>query len=241
MMEELHLQTGRYLNKELAEWFGINPNSFNKCKERKLEELKNFANYHMEGKKVVIDKVLVPVYNKRGSDSYLRVKNKIDEVWDETGLDTCKRVSGEIYDILTNEDNDFNITPGTVEFYTRAGRNELYGKPFTNGGTLGRCSYLWCKKNDDGSYSMLTEEEQKIKQELQTKYFGDVSEKQIMVKAMIEAGEVSREEAWDILEEMTNMGTGNFMGFLKELQGAIGCQVVKGTLVDRNTVNFLEG
>ena len=236
----MQLQTGKYLNKDLAEWFGINPNSFNKCKEKKLEELKHFAVYHMDGKKVIIDKVIIPEYSKRGSESYQKVKNKIDEVWDDSGLDSCKRVGNEIFEILSKEDVDA-LTPSTVYSYTVKGRDELYGKPFSNGGSLGRCSYIWCKKNDDGSYSMLTEEEQKIKQELQTKYFGDVSEKQIMVKAMIEAGEVSREEAWDILEEMTNMGTGNFMGFLKELQGAIGCQVVKGTLVDRNTVNFLEG
>jgi len=41
----------------------------------------------------------------------------------------------------------------------------------------------------------LTEEEQEIKQKLQTKYFGDATEKQILVKAMVEAGEISREDA----------------------------------------------
>lgn len=72
---------------------------------------------------------------------------------------------------------------------------------------------------------------------MQTKYFGDATEKQVLVKAMVEAGEITTEEAWGILEEMTNMkGKTNFMGFLKELQGTLHCQVVRGTLVTRNNL-----
>ena len=81
---------------------------------------------------------------------------------------------------------------------------------------------------------MLSEEEKKIKEDLQIKYFGDTTEKQILVKAMIEAGEISKEEAWSVLEEMTNMKNGNFLLFLGELQEKIGCKVVRGTLVQRN-------
>lgn len=88
---------------------------------------------------------------------------------------------------------------------------------------MGNCKYLWCKKdNETGMYHFLTEEEQAIKQKLQTKYFGDATEKQILVKAMVEVGEITKEDAWDVLEEMTNMKTGNFMMFLKELQAELG-------------------
>lgn len=124
----------------------------------------------------------------------------------------------------------------TVYAYTLKGRNELYGKPFGSPGYLGKCSYIWCKKVGDGRDAQilpLTEEEQQIKQHLITKYFGDVSEKQILVKAMVESGEISKEDAWDILEEMTNMeGRGNFVAFLTELQATLNCMVIRGTYVE---------
>lgn len=228
------LKEGKISNKELAEWFGISANSFSKNKTKKLEELNFFAKYHIDEKNhIIIDEVINDSYNKLGSENYRKIKEKIDKVWNEDGLDSCSRVSEEIIEILTEEDKNFKLLPSTVYSYTREGRNELYGKPFMEGGQLGSCIYLWCKKNKDGSYSQLTEEESKIKKDLQTKYFGDTTEKQILVKAMVTAGEITKEEAWDVLEEMTNMRTGNFMGFLNELQSALNCQVVRGTLVTR--------
>lgn len=229
----MELQIGKITNKDLAEWMGITANTLNKNKEKYLKELKNFADFHLDGKKVVIDNVINPVFSKQGSEAYQKVRDKVDKVWDNSGLDSCSRVGNEIYEILTEEDKNFALQSSTVYNYTIKGRNELYGKPFMSGGRLGNCVYLWCKKREDGGYSMLTEEEQVIKQQLQTKYFGDATEKQILVKAMVETGELSKEEAWDVLEEMTNMRTGNFLMFLRELELKVGCQVVKGTMVKR--------
>lgn len=85
----------------------------------------------------------------------------------------------------------------------------------------------------DTVYSMLTEEEQEIKERLIKKYFGDTSEKAIIVKGMIETGEISESDAWKVFEELSNLGTGNFMGFLKELQRTLHCQIVRGTLLEK--------
>jgi len=47
------------------------------------------------------------------------------------------------------------------------------------------------------------------------------------------AGEITKEEAWGVLEELTNMkGEGNFMAFLTELQEKLHCKIIKGTLVE---------
>ena len=233
------LKIGKMSNKDIAEWMGVSANTFNKSKEKYLRELADFADFHLEGKKVVIDKIINPVFSKQGSDAYQKVRDKVDEIWDESGLDSCSRVGNEIYEILTEEDENFSLQSSTVYNYTIKGRNELYGKPFMNSGKLGNCIYLWCKRKEDGGYSMLTKEEQIIKQQLQIKYFGDTTEKQILVKAMVETGELSKEEAWDALEEMTGMRTGNFLMFLRELESKIGCQVVRGTLVCRNAAESL--
>ena len=148
-------------------------------------------------------------------------------------MDTCSRVGEEICELLTQE--GIVRKPDTIKAYVREGRNELYGKPFMDKGSLGKCTYLWCKRNaETGEYSLLTEEEQQIKQNLQTKYFGDATEKQVLVKGMVETGEITKEEAWGILEEMTNMSTGNFRLFLDEMQEKLGCQVVRGTFVERD-------
>ena len=47
---------------------------------------------------------------------------------------------------------------------------------------------------------------------------------------MVESGEISKEEAWEVLEELTNMkGRGNFMAFMNELQNKLNCKVIRGT------------
>lgn len=233
----MELTIGKKTGIQLAEWFGISYGAFRNKKSEKLEELKLFAEFYEENGKVVITKVIEPVYQKGMMSVKRKVIEKIDKVWSADGLDSCQRVGEKILELLQKENKDFNRTTGTIVKYTREGRNELYGKPFDNiGGKIGSCIYIWCKRNPKtGEYDFLTEEEQEIKQKLQTKYFGDATEKQILVKAMVEAGEISKEDAWSVLEEMTNMnGKTNFMGFLKEIQQTLHCQVIRGTLVDRN-------
>ena len=240
----VELTTGKKTGKELAEWFGIEYNSFKNQKAKKLEELKLFADFYEEKGKVIIIKVIEPIYQKGMANVKRKVIEKIDEVWSADGLDSCQRVGEKILVALQEENKDFNRAVGTIVKYTREGRNELYGLPFQSRGKIGSCTYLWCKRDPKtGDYSLLTAEEQEIKQKIQTKYFGDATEKQILVKAMVEAGEISKEEAWGVLEEMTNMNRKeNFIGFLKEIQAALHCQVIRGTLVERDSdkIQFLE-
>ncbi len=230
-MKELKL--GIMTNIELAQWFGVTESSFKSHKKKKLEELKLFADFCEEKGKINIKEIYEPVYMKQLGKTKQMVIDKIDDVWSKDGLDSCTRVGNEICELLTQE--GIIRKPDTIITYTREGRNELYGKPFMDKGSLGKCTYIWCKRNaETGEYSLLTEEEQKIKQNLQTKYFGDATEKQVLVKGMVAAGEITKEEAWSVLEEMTNMGTPNFMAFLTEMQAELGCQVVRGTFVERD-------
>lgn len=241
----IELTVGKKTGKELAEWFGTTVGNFRNTKAKKLEELKLFAEFYEERGKVVITKVIEPVYQKGMASVKRKVIEKIDEVWSPNGLDSCQRVGEKILALLQEEDNTFNRAAGTIVKYTRDGRNELYGLPFQGGGKIGNCVYIWCKRDPiSGEYSLLTSEEQEIKQKIQTKYFGDATEKQILVKGMVEAGEITKEQAWNVLEEMTNMNKKeNFMGFLREIQAALHCQIIRGTLVERDAdkVQFLEG
>ena len=230
----MELKLGKMTNKELAQWFGIVESTFKATKAKKLEELKLFADFYEQSGKVFITEIYEPVYNRQQARTVGKVINKIDKVWSEDGLDTCQRVGSQICKMLKQE----GLIRGekTIIKYTRDGRNELYGKPFfEEGGKLGHCIYIWCKKSPDGTYKLLNSEEIKIKEDLQKKYFGDATEKQIIVEAMVESGEITRAEAWDVLRELTNMKR-NFMPFLGELQEKLQCQVIRGTLVERNAL-----
>lgn len=233
------LKIGIMDNKELADWFGISERSFKNVKKSKLEELKLFADFEEKGGKINIKEIYEPIYNKQLKKTAHKVLEKVDIIWAKDGLDTCTRVGTKICKELAKEGTVRKES--TIINYTRQGRNELYGRPFIDKGKLGSCVYLWCKKDRaTGDLSLLTPEENEIKRKLIIKYFGDVSEKQILVKAMIESGEISEEEAWSVLESMTNMNTNNFMDFLYELQDNLHCQVIRGTMVTRNALDYIK-
>lgn len=229
------LTVGTFSNKELAQWFGCSAAYFGQVKDRKLEELKAYADFELIGnkqKKVKILKVYEPEYHKKGSYAYETIKDHFDETWNENGLDSCKRVCYQIMERV-----DLGVVEGTAYQYTLKSRNDLFGKPFQEGGKLGNCKYLWCKQEENGELRFLTQEQQKVKEDLIKKYFGDASEKQVIVQGMIDAGEISKEQAWDVLTKMTNMKGDNFMGFLKELQKKLGCRVIRGTFVERKELS----
>jgi hypothetical protein len=227
------LTAGKKTNKELAKWFGIRPDTLSKNKVKKLKELENFACFHLEKGKIVIDEVLEPEYSKKGGENYQKVKREIDPTWNANGLDTCSRVAEAIHTKLTLEDKDFTLKETKVYSYTRKGRNELYGAPFGGGGELGKCEYLWCKKTETG-YEFLTKEEEQIKQDLIKLYFGDATEKQLLVRDMVDKGELKSEDAFEYLSEITGTTSDRFMLFLGELREKIGCQIVRGTFVEKS-------
>ena len=235
------LREGKISNKELAEWFGISANSFSKNKEKKLEELKYFAEFHIDNKNhVIIDKIYNDVYNRQGKANYQKIKEKIDNVWNKDGLDSCKRVGEEIYKDLIMEDEDFKLKPSTVYNYTREGRNELYGKPFGAAGERGSSIAVLCKKvkddSEDGYHiEPLTEKETKIKDQLFTLYYGKDSQKAKLLIEMAKDGEFPKEELYDRIDEQTNLTSDEvWVRFLVDLRAKTGAEIVRATLVKEN-------
>lgn len=85
------LKEGKITLDELADWFGIAASTIRakKTKENKLKILKTFADYHLEKRSIVIDKVYIPVYTK----AYTLIKEQVHK----SNLDTCSRVASVIY------------------------------------------------------------------------------------------------------------------------------------------------
>ena len=95
-------------------------------------------------------------------------------------------------------------------------------------GLYGECRLVWGKLVDEDHIECFTQEEQIIKEQLMKKYFGNATEKQIIVKGMVDSGEISKEQAWDVLQELTLMDW-KMPAFIAELSVKVGYPIVKGT------------
>lgn len=230
----MKLKLGFMSNQELADWFGICKKSYENKRLAKLKELENFAVFQPIRGGVNISEILIPEYSKLGSEAYRFVRDHVDETWDATGLDTCSRVGLRLKEKFAD---NLTLSESTIQNYTCRSRNELYGKPFLGGGKIGSCIYIWCKKFGQGADAILeffTPEENEIKKELMKKYFGDTTEKQLAVQQMVDSHEIKEEEAWRVLQLLTNYTSEHYLAFIRELSDKVDCDfVIRGTLIER--------
>ena len=168
-MEALHC--GKVSNAELISWFNTTENQMRTKKKKFLETLKEYCDFTPIYGGVEITEVRNPYYIKNINDEIVR--KEFLRIWDESGLDSCKRVADELYSrnssLLTN-------TPSSIYNKVRALRLEWYGTPFGEGGSRGVCRYVWCKRLDTGRLEALTPQEEKIKKDLMREYFGTEEE-----------------------------------------------------------------
>lgn len=224
---ELHL--GRMSNKDLAEWFGIKPNSFTQHKRKKLEELKNFCFFEEVYGGVNIVAIINPTYIKNSQQIREVYEQGFEEL--KQPIDTVSHINNQIYEKYYDKLPTLSSAASGYRYAIEV-RNANYGVPFKGNGSKGCCYYLWCKMEEkDGKqfYIQFTEEEDRIKQDLLKKHFGTNEEKDLLIAEMVSNGEISKEDAYDIMMEYRNLNGKGFMGFLKELEKQIGAKVVKAT------------
>ena len=221
--EKNELKLGPMSITDLAKWFGKSRATVAHNKIAYLNRLKNYCNFEeLPSGKINITAIYTSTFTSASNKQV--IKDNFCKEWNNNGLDTARNVAEKIMD-----NNELNISDNTAYAYTLQARNELYSKPFCGRGERGCCEYVWCVELPEGQYRELTEAEQREKNKLLTKYFGDATEKQLLVKAMVQAGEITSEEAFDVLNEMTGMNDVNFFSFLRELSKTIGCKVKKVT------------
>lgn len=221
--EENELKLGPMSITELAAWFGKNRATVSRNKTAYLNRLKNYCDFEeLSSGKINITTIYTSTFTNASNKQI--IKDNFIKEWNNNGLDTARNVAEKIMD-----NNKLSITDNTAYAYTLQARNELYNKPFCGRGEKGCCEYVWCVDLGEGQYRELNEAEKKEKNKLLTKYFGNATEKQLLVKAMVHAGEITKEEAFDVLNEMTGMDDINFFSFLRELSATLGCKVKKVT------------
>ncbi len=223
--EKNELKLGPMSITDLAKWFGKSRATIAHNKIAYLSRLKNYCEFEeLPSGKINIIAIKDSTFKKEGNKQI--IKDNFVKEWNDNGLDTARNVSEKIFD---NHEDELGITRSTAYTYTLQARNELYSKPFCGRGEKGCCEYVWCVDLGGGQYRELDEDEQKVKNDLLKKYFGNTTEKQLMVEAMVKAGEITEAEAFGVLKEMTGMNQAGFFGFLKELSATLHCRVIKAT------------
>ena len=235
MTEKKSLRLGKMKGKEIAEWFGIAASTFSAHKSDKLEELRIYAEFEdLGGKGVNITKIIEPYYSKKMSEAKKIIYDAFDETWDESGLDTVSNVTLKIWEKYSEL---LPIQSNTAYNYGLDARNLLYGKPYVTVGEKGTCIYVWGKVvYDDGMnlhYLPLTEDEVAKKQKLMKKYFGTNEEKDVMIAEMVEDGEITKEEAYDLMVEYRGLNKAGYGKFIKELSKEVGAPVTEVTFRQR--------
>ena len=160
------LKEGKISYKELADWFGMSYSTRRRpaTKEKRLNILKCYADYHIEATKsgkqtyVVIDKVKESVYTA--------VKERYED-WESTwdingdGVDTVKNASNNFYN--QNPDLKVSIAPSTNYNYYGEARREDYGRAVGllkgQRGKRGISYRVWAQEIKPGKYRVLTKEE----------------------------------------------------------------------------------
>lgn len=244
-MKELCL--GKIKTKDLADWFGISYGAFRNHKEEKLTELMDYCKFEEIYGGVNITEIYDELtYNKKGSRMKEFIKEHFEEVWDASGLDSSANAANKL---TLKYGNELTITDNTTYRYILDARNQLFGRPFVEMGTKGTCTYQWCKKTAIDENGIVTlepfnDEEEAIKKELMKRYFSTDVEKEVMVAEMVQAGEISKADAYDIIVGLKGLTGQGFMAFKAELERQIGYKVIKGTVLFKNNaaeITFDEG
>lgn len=225
----MQLQLGKMTTKELAEWFGMSYGRFRNVKDKKLEELKNYACFEEVYGGVNITAIIKDTYNKKDSQIRQIYQQGFEEL--RNPIDTVSNINEKIYDKY--HDNLPTLSSAASGYhYAIEVRNANYGIPFKDFGKRGCCYYLWCKveqKGDETYFIQFDEREEQIKQSLLRKHFGTDEEKDILIAQMVDAGEITEAEAYRLTREYRGLNSNGFMGFLRALEKEIGAKVVKAT------------
>lgn len=232
------LTVGEKTNKELAEWMGIAAKTFNNNKEKQLEKISYFADFHLEGKKVVIDEVYDPIYDKNKTRTCVQIGNLVPTLWNESNLDTVVNLVDKVIDYYEENDPDnkiLKLSKNTIRVYLGQGRNDAYGSPLKkNGGKLGDCCFLWCMELENTEkyrdYRFFTPEEEEIKRQIYRRYYGDADDQMLNLHLAYKNGEISKDELAEYFEHMDDDNNSKYMGFIGDLREALGGNVAHVTL-----------
>ena len=237
----IELFCGKWTNKMLAEWFGVKEKTFSNTKKKKLEELKEYADFYEENRKVIITKVKQVFYVKK--QSYKRIQELVEKNWSANGFDTCVHVK----ELIKGDEALQHLTEETIYTYVRKAHIENFGSPAKkNGGEKGVCYYKWGKrdKDDDKKPLYFTDEEREyffvlIKKVFQTNP-EEIAEEQALYQAY-KKKEIPKEEYYRQREALDEKKYSKWSLVEVGMFERFGIQLIRGTQEDFTSYNPKKG
>lgn len=206
------LTEGVWTNQMLADFFRVKLKTFRDSRKKKLEELKDYADFEEGRGFITITKVKNRTpYTRKQSKNKRIVKEEFPKCWRR--YDTCVRCGTEIYE---KRRNDLTATLNTIQAYTRDERMLHYGSPghkdtSIKGGDYGRCDQTYCKivyiQGEEWYYPLSEEEEQKLDEIFKEVFITDSAIDQIKQQALY----------WDAYDE-GDMGTDELIESLQQVR-----------------------
>lgn len=202
--------------RDLSIWFGLKPETISKSlkstRDKKFEILKNYADYHFEGRSLIIDKVYYPIYTKafeiieeevpkRWGIIKDRDNKLINEKFTKLRIDTCTRVGSDIYYNVPEVKAQINLN--TTKSYTNKVKRKQYGRNYVEeSGTRGHSEYVWLNEAED---DLLPEDQLKIVRECAQIAYGDPSLRIANIDEELKKGHISQEERNKAVGEIQTM------------------------------------
>lgn len=199
----MQLKEGPMNFRELSVWFGLKPDTITKgsksAKEKKLQRLKNFCDYHLEDRKIIIDRVIIPEYAK----SYDVIDEYFDDEWGyivnpethkmswqyKARVDTCTRVARAIQ---RKHPEARQVSEKTASAYACHVRTKGYGPTYKDvKGEKGYCEIVYLNEDETG---LLSDEQMKIMHECRQEAYREVDEMRFKLDEAYHMKEITKEE-----------------------------------------------
>lgn len=197
------LKEGPMTLRELSMWFGLKPDTISKsskqAKEKKLQKLHLFCDYHLEGKKIIIDRVIIPEYTK----AFDVFEEKFEDEWGyivdksthamswqyEARVDTCRRVSKAIQ---YKYPEARQVAENTAAGYVSKVKSSFYGPTYKDEkGSKGYCQIVYLNENGTG---LLSDEQMEILKSCRSEAYQDVNEQRYKLDEALAIREISKKE-----------------------------------------------
>ena len=208
---------------EIAQFFNIAPSTFKSHKFEKLEELKNYVLFTDQNDKIWVEKVIGSAYylgtlEERRSFKRMMFNCLKNNIVNELSLARAmkKAYAADLQDYSLKE----------LIYYIRYYITEYYGNSIAEG-LKGKKEYSFYIK-EAGVLKPLSAQ-QKIKDNMIQQWFGNLSEKVLIIQDMINNKELTKEEAWDFLEDIASLDS--FDTFKVSFERAVSASVTHGCRV----------
>lgn len=227
----MQLKQGYMTLKDLSVWFGLKPetisNGSKSAREKKLQRLYLFCDYHMEGKRIYIDEVFIPEYTKAFDIfesnfdkewGYIIDKENHQMSWQhEARVDSCARVAKAIQ---YKHPEARQVKETTASSYVCKVKKEGYGRTYKDEhGKKGYCQIVYLNQDESG---LLSEKQMEILNECRAEAYKDVNEQRYKIDESRAIGEITKKEWQEAMGEVnTEEAYANFQDLLYERLGFI--------------------